>query len=319
MKAISVRGFGEPEVLKLEDRPDPTPGAGEVVVRLQAIGINPVEVYIRMGIYGQREFPYTPGSDGGGVVEAVGPGVTRFTVGQRVYTSGSKTGTYAQKALCDVAQVHPLPDNVSFAQGAAIGVPYATAHRALFGRARARAGDTVLVHGASGGVGVAAVQLAHHAGMTVIGTAGSEAGRRLVLEQGADHVLDHTRPGYLDEAMRLTDGRGVEVILEMLANVNLDRDLAVLARDGRVIVIGSRGNIEIDPRQTMKRDADIRGMTLFNVPPDELARIHASLFAGLRNGMLRPIIQTELPLADAARAHELVMQNNSHGKIVLVP
>ncbi len=319
MKAIRVHAFGEPEVMKLEEVPDPTPAAGEVVVRLAAIGVNPVETYIRKGIYGPRPFPFTPGSDGAGVVESVGAGVSRIRIGQRVYTAGAKGGTYAEKVLCDQAQVHPLPDNITFAQGAAIGIPYATAHRALFGRAQARPGETILVHGASGGVGTAAVQLAHHAGMVVIGTAGSERGRQLVLDQGADHVLDHTREGYLDEVMKLTDGHGVDVVLEMLANVNLGRDLTVLARNGRVIVIGSRGDAQLTPRETMRRDADIRGMTLMNATPEDLASIHAALIAGLRNGTLRPIIQAELPLADAAKAHELVMQGNSHGKIVLIP
>lgn len=319
MKAIRVHQFGEPDVMKLEDVPDPTPGEGQVVVELRAIGINPVETYIRKGIYGPRTFPFTPGSDGAGTIEAVGSGVTRFAVGQRVYVAGSRSGTYAQKAVCDQSQVHPLPDALSFAQGAAVGIPYATAYRALFIRGRAIAGETVLVHGASGAVGTAAVQLAHHAGLTVIGTAGSERGRQLVLDQGADHVLDHTREGYLDAIPNLTGGRGVDVILEMLANVNLGRDLAVLAKRGRVVVIGSRSNVEINPRDTMQRDADIRGMSLANADPAELASIHAALGAGLRNGTLRPILQTELPLSDAPRAHELVLEGNSHGKIVLLP
>lgn len=232
--------------------------------------------------------------------------------------AGSLTGTYAEKTLCTTEQVHPLPDHVTFQQGAAIGIPYATAYRALFHRAAARPGETVLVHGASGGVGIAAVQLAHHAGMTVIGTAGSKAGRQLVLDNGADYVLDHTEGGYLQKIPELTGG-GVDVILEMLANVNLARDLSVLNKHGRVIVIGSRGPIEIMPRDTMSRDADIRGMVLFNASPEDLASIHAALIAGLRNGTLKPVLQTEIPLAEAARAHHLVMENNSHGKIVLVP
>lgn len=319
MKAIRVHAFGEPEVMKLEEVPDPTPAAGEVVVRLHAVGVNPVETYIRKGIYGPREFPFTPGTDGGGVVEAVGEGVSRVSVGDRVYVAGSKTGTYAEKALCDEAHVHPLPDSCTFAQGAAIGIPYATAYRALFHRGEAKARETVLVHGASGGVGVAAVQMARYSGLQVIGTAGSEAGRKLVREQGADYVLDHTREGYLDEVMTITEGRGVDVILEMLANVNLAKDLTILAKRGRVVVIGSRGDVTITPRETMRRDADIRGMTLMNASPEDLANIHATLVMSLRNGSLKPVIQTELPLAEAPRAHHLVMEGNSHGKIVLIP
>ncbi|HEX2971045.1 MAG TPA: NADPH:quinone reductase, partial [Tepidisphaeraceae bacterium] len=204
-------------------------------------------------------------------------------------------------------------------QGAALGVPYTTAYRGLFQRGGAKAGETVLVHGASGGVGTAAVQFARAAGMMVIGTAGSEAGRKHVAEQGAHHVLDHSKPDYLKQVMVLTHGRGVDVILEMLANVNLAKDLEVLARHGRVVVIGSRGRIEIDPRETMGRDADIRGMAVFNASEQELRGIHMAIVAGLEAGTLRPIIGQKLPLADAARAHEEILQGGAHGKIILLP
>jgi NADPH2:quinone reductase len=212
-----------------------------------------------------------------------------------------------------------LPDNVSSAQGAALGVPYATAYRALFQRARALPGETVLVHGASGGVGLAAVQLAVAAGLCAFGTASSEAGRRLVGEQGAAHVLDHTDPGYADELLRLTAGRGVDVILEMAAHTNLGRDATLLAAGGRVVVIGSRGPIEVNPRDLMSRDAQILGMLLNLASPAEYAQIHAALHAGLLNGTLRPIIEKELPLTQAAQAHRDVMEHRASGKIVLVP
>jgi NADPH:quinone reductase len=319
MKAIRVHQFGGPDVLKLDDAPDPKPGPGQVVVGLRAAGVNPVDTYIRSGTYGPRDFPFTPGSDGAGVVESVGPGVKRLKPGDRVYLAGSATGTYAEKALSSESQVQPLPENVSFAQGAAVYVPYATAYRALFNRARAEPAETVLVHGASGGVGVAATQIAAARGMTVIGTAGTERGRRLVLEQGARHVLDHTATDYLDRLMDLTGGQGVDVILEMLANVNLANDLTVLARNGRVVVVGNRGTIEINPREAMKRDASILGMTLMNATERELAGIHAALVAGMRNGTLRPVVGREFRLADAAAAHEAVMAPGSYGKIVLTP
>lgn len=319
MKAIRIHQFGEPEVLKLEDVPDPEPAAGQVVVRVHAAGVNPVETYVRSGKYGPKDFPYTPGTDSGGVVEAVGAGVTRFKPGDRVYTGGSISGTYAEKTLCLEWQVHPLPKSVSFAQGAAMGVPYATAYRALLIRGKALPGETVLVHGASGGVGTAAVQLARAAGLEIFGTAGTEAGRKLVIEQGAHHVLDHHDPDYPKKIMDLTGGAGVNLILEMLANVNLGKDLTILSKFGRVVVIGSRGPVEINPRETMGRDADIRGMILWAGGEQELRSIHAALVAGLENGTLRPIIGKELPLAQASRAHEEVMKSGAHGKIVLVP
>lgn len=320
MKAIRVQEFGEPGVMRLEDVPDPTPGPGQVLVRVKAAGVNPVDTYIRSGAYAVKPpLPYTPGGDAAGVVEAVGAEVTGLQPGSRVYTSGTLSGAYAELALCEAAQLHPLPDNVSFAQGAGINVPYATAYRALMQRAHAVPGETVLVHGASGGVGTAAVQIARSQGMTVIGTGGTDRGRELAREQGAHHVLDHRAPDYLKQVQSLTNGRGVDVILEMLANVNLGHDLAALARGGRVVVIGSRGTVEINPRDAMARDAAILGMVLFNATPAELRSIHAGLAAGFENGSLRPVVGQELPLADASRAHEAVMQPGSYGKIVLVP
>jgi NADPH2:quinone reductase len=322
MKAIVVREFGSPEVMKLEDAPDPTPGPGQVLVRVQAIGVNPVETYIRAGTYARKpNLPYTPGTDLGGTVEAVGEGVSGFARGDRVYGNGVRGGhgAYAGLAVCEVAQVHPLPAHVSFPQGAAMGVPYGTAWRALFIRAQARAGETVLVHGASGGVGTAAVQIARSHGLRVIGTAGTDEGVALVREQGAHHVLHHREAGYLDQVLPITGGRGVDVVVEMLANVNLDRDLDLLAMRGRVVVIGNRGRIEIDPRKTMGKDGAILGMTLFNASPQELAEIHAGLGAGLENRALNPVIGKEMPLADAARAHVEIMEPGAHGKIVLIP
>jgi NADPH2:quinone reductase len=245
--------------------------------------------------------------------------VTRTCSGDRVYVAGSVTGTYAELAVCRESQVRPLPERVTFAQGAAVFTPYVTAFRALFQRARAVPGETVFVHGASGGVGTAAVQLARAAGLTVVGTGGTEEGRRLAAEQGAHHVLDHRAEGHLEELTRLTGGRGPEVILEMLANVNLNRDLGVVAKGGRVVVVGSRGAVEINPRLAMTRDAAVLGMTLFNASPDELASAHAAIGAGLENGTLRPVVGRELPLVEAARAHTQVLEPGAYGKIVLVP
>ena len=212
-----------------------------------------------------------------------------------------------------------MPANVSFAQGAAMGTPYATAYRGLLQRAVAEPGETVLVHGASGGVGTAAVQLARAHGLRVFGTAGSDEGLKLVRDQGAHEVFDHSAPEHFEQVMKATGGRGVDVIVEMLANVNLGEDLTILAKGGRVVIIGSRGRVEIDPRDTMQRDADVRGMILPNTPPTELANIHAALVAGLKNGTLRPVIGKEFPLADAAQAHRAVMEPGAMGKIVLVP
>jgi NADPH2:quinone reductase len=320
MKAIRVHEFGGPEVLRLEEVPTPRPGAGQVVVRMHAIGVNPVETYIRAGTYAYKPaLPYTPGNDGAGVVEQIGDSVTEFKPGDRVYTAGSISGTYAEFTLCKTEQVHPLPPNVSFAQGAAMGTPYATAYRGLFQRADAKPGETVLVHGASGGVGTAAVQLARARGLRVFGTAGSDEGLKLACEQGAHEVFDHRAPDQFEQIINATRGRGVDVIVELLANVNLGKDLTILAKGGRVAIIGSRGRVEIDPRDAMQRDVDLRGMVMPNTPPEDLASIHAALVAGLENRTLRPVVGKEFPLAEAAQAHRAVMEPRAFGKIVLVP
>lgn len=319
MKAIRVTAHGGPEVLKLEEAPRPNSAADQVLVRIQAVGVNPVDTYIRAGAYSISNLPYTPGFDGAGVVETAGSGVSRFKAGDRVYTSATVSGSYAEYAICNVQTVHPLPGNVSFAQGAALGIPYATAYRALFQKAHAQPGETVLVHGASGGVGTAAVQWARAAGLTVIGTSGSAEGQKLVKENGAHHVLDHRSENYTQELMQLTSNKGVDVILEMLANVNLGKDLSLLAKFGRVVVIGSRAKVEILPRDTMSRDASIIGMTLFNAPPADLQTIHAAIYAALENETLRPVIGKELPLSEAAQAHVAVLEPGAYGKIVLVP
>ena len=320
MKAIRVHEFGAPEVMRLEEIAEPAPGPGQVVVKLAAVGVNPVDAYIRSGQYRpDLKLPYTPGLDGAGVISAVGPEVKHRRAGDRVYVAWSLTGTYAEQVLCKEFQTHPLPEGTSFAQGAAIGVPYGAAFRALFQRGHALPGETALVHGASGGVGIAAVQLARAAGLTVIGTAGSDRGRELVLAQGAHHVLNHRDSGYLDQLKELTCGRGVDIILEMLANVNLGHDLKVLAKEGRVVVIGSRGTVEIDPRDAMGQETAILGMTLYNATEKELAGMHAAFAAGLVNHTLRPVVSRELPLAEAATAHHAVLESSTFGKIVLIP
>ena len=320
MKAIRVHEFGDPDVMRPEDLPGERPGPGQILVAIKAAGVNPVDAYIRSGMYAKKPaLPYTPGMDGAGVVEGVGEGVTKVSEGGRVYVAGSISGTYAQQALCAESQVHPLPKHVSFSQGAAMGVPYGVAYRALFHRAQARAGETVLIHGATGGVGMAAVQLARAAGMKVIGTAGTEKGLSLTLQQGAHHAVNHRDPDHLEQVRTLTGGRGVDVIVEVAAHINLGADLKILDYDGRVVVIGSRGTIEIDPRDAMTRDASILGVVLFNASERDLAGIHGALVAGLENRTLQPVIGEEIPLDQAPRAHRAVMEPHAFGKIVLIP
>jgi NADPH2:quinone reductase len=320
MKAIRVNEFGGPEKLKLEEVPDPKAGAGQVVVKIAAAGVNPAEVYIRSGTYPRKpQLPYTPGTDGAGTILSVGEGVTNLTVGQRVYTAGSLSGTYAAEALCEAWTVFPLPKNATFAQGASMHVPYGTAYRALFQKAHALPGETVLIQGASGGTGIAAVQLARARGLHVVGTASTERGRKLVADEGAHETLDHSAKDHFERALALTGGKGYDVIIEMLANVNLAKDLTILAMGGRVVVVGNRGTIEINPRDAMGRDGSILCMSLWNTSPSDLKSIHAALVAGLESKTLHPVIRHEIPLSEAPRAHEIIMEPGAYGKIVLVP
>jgi NADPH:quinone reductase len=319
MKAIRVHEFGGPEVLKLEEVPTPKPSAGQVLVRIHAAGVNPYETYMRAGTYPLKPpLPYTPGSDGAGVVEAVGEGVKKVRANDRVYTGRTASGSYAEYALALEEEVHSLPGKVDFKQGAGIWVPYGTAYHALYHQAKAHASGTVLVHGASGGVGIAAVQTGRAMGLKVLGTAGTPRGLEIAKREGTHAVFDHRKVGYQDEILQATGNRGVDIILEMLANVNLSHDTKLLANNGRIIVIGSRGELTINPRELMGRRASIRGFTLWGITPTEEADIHAGIFAGLENGTLRPVVGKELPLADASRAHKEILEPGSAGKIVLI-
>jgi len=319
MKTIVVREFGGPEVLRLEEAPEPQAGPGHILVDLKAIGVNPVDTYLRAGTYTRRpDLPWTPGTDAAGVVEAVTAG-SPFKPGDRVYTYGALNGVYAEKAVVEFTRAFPLPDSLSFEQGAAIGVPYATAHRALFLSGGARRGETVLIHGASGGVGVAAVQLALSAGLIVMGTAGGAEGVSFLKSLGVTYALDHRKPGYMDEILALTNAKGPTLIVEMLANANLSEDMRVAAQRGRIVIIGSRGLIAVDPRLTMVKDLTVRGMSLHNMTDAEREQVHADLAAGFASGALKPLIGAKFPLEQAAKAHAAILVPGARGKIVLLP
>ncbi|WP_163337411.1 NADPH:quinone reductase [Desulfopila sp. IMCC35008] len=316
MRVIEVSSFGDPEVMQIQDREIPAALPGTVVVRLHAIGVNPVETYIRAGTYPVLpDLPYIPGSNGAGIVHDIGEDVDLFRPGQRVYVA-ARSGTYAEYCCCAVRDIHPLPDNISFEEGAALGVPAATAYRALFMRGAGRKGEKVLIHGASGSVGLCAIQLGVAAGMEIVGTAGSDKGMRLVREHGAYPI---THNGHTIKQLHEAAPDGYDLILEMLANKNLETDLEVIAPRGRIVIIGSRGRIEIDPRATMGREVDIRGLALANSTPGELQQIHEGLSKALAAGSLKPVISETMRLEEAPRAHHKVMAPGNCGKIVLIP
>ena len=324
MKAIRAHTFGGPEVLQLDEIDEPVAGSGEIVIDVRAAGINPADTYMRNGTYAiVPELPYIPGGDAAGIVSAIGAGVEGFSLGDRVFVgtalSMDLTGCYAEKVKRKAGEVAALPEGTGFSEAAAFGVSYTTAHYALFARGGACAGETVFIHGASGSVGTSAIQLAKRAGLTVIGSGGTAKGLDLIRAEGADLAVDHTREGYLDEVATFTGGEGPALILEMLANVNLAADMDLAAKFGRIIVIGNRGEITINPRVAMMKELDIRGIALWNATPDQVAPMLDDILAGVAEGTLRPIIGREMPLAEAASAHVAVLEPGAFGKIVLIP
>ncbi len=324
MRAVRVHKFGGPEELKLEEVPDPVAGPGEILLKIEAIGINPLDTYIRSGVHAIcPPLPYTPGGDAAGTVILAGEGVIEFSAGDRVYMAaaagGHFDGAMAEMAAVATSEIFHLPENSSFAEGAALGVPYATAYYGLHLRGQAQPGQTVFIHGASGAVGSATVQMARALGLKVIGSAGSQKGCRLVLEQGAHHVLNHLGDGYLDELGSLTGGKGPDLIVEMLANVNLARDLDVVARYGRIVIVGNRGEITINPRTAMMKNVDVVGLALFNASDEQTQLIHAGLRAGLESGILKPVIGRTMALEEAVASHEAVLEPGAFGKIIVTP
>ena len=324
MKAIRAHSFGGPEVFQLDEIDDPVPGPNEVVIEMRAAGVNPADTYMRNGTYAiVPDLPYIPGGDAAGVVLAVGANVKNFVVGDHAVVgtamSMDLTGCYAERIKRPESEVLHLPENVTFAEAAAFGVSYTTAHYGLFERGGARAGETVFIHGASGSVGTSAIQLAKRAGLTVIGSGGTEKGLDLIRAEGADLAVNHTQDGYLDEVTAFTKGEGPKLVLEMLADVNLAADMDLVAKYGRIIIIGNRGDITITPRVAMMKELDIRGIALWNASQDQIAPLVEDILAGVAEGALRPIIGREMPLAEAAAAHVAVLEPGAYGKIVLVP
>ena len=318
MKAIRIHQFGPPEVMVLEDVPDPVPASEQIIIRVRAAGANPLDTHLRSGMkigdYAPA-LPWTPGNDAAGIVESIGADVTHLKVGDRVYAQ-PLSGSYAERALCRAKNVYPLPDNITFAEGTCINVPCRTAHYALFELGRAKAGDVVLVHGASGSVGNAAVQLAADAGLTVIGTAGTEEGVDLVRRLGAHHVYNRRHQDYLDHVRAVG---AVSVILEMAASANLNTDLGLIAPGGRIIVVGGAKPVTIDPVGIIGSGASIIGVRLSLIGEELNRSIHTALHEKLVQGRLKPVVDEEIPLAEAARAHHAVAQAGSLGKICLIP
>lgn len=323
MKAVQINEFGGPEVLKVVDIEEPSPNKDEVKVKLYAVGLNPSESYTISGNYAYNvpDLPYVPGGDGAGVIEEVGAGVENVKVGDRVYLSGfnaeRKTGTYAEKVVTDAKSVYPLPDGTTFNEGAALGIPVFTAYRALMQKANVRAGETVLIHGASGAVGSMAVQIAKSVGAIVIGTSSTKAGRSNILALGADYAIPHVTEENKDEIMALTDHKGPDIIIEFLADVNLETDSKIIANYGRIVIVGSRGTIEFTPRNLMTNDATITGMALTYPESKDVVEMHHGVTALVESGFLKPVIGRTFSLDEIQEAHEHLMGSSGDGRTIL--
>lgn len=325
MHAIVVEEFGGQENFQYKEIPEPVAAADQVLVKLEAIGVNPNESYVLSGNYNLYipELPFIPGFDGAGIVEAVGTEVTDFKPGDRVYLGTfrkpEQSGTYAEKIAVDTDLVYHLPEAASFETGAALGIPAYTAYYALFLRANLRAGETVLVHGATGGVGSLVVQMAKAIGATVIGTSSNEAGRQSILDMGADHAMAHLQADNLDELADLTAGKGPDVIIEFLANENLETDLNAVAKGGRITIIGARDSAEISPRLIFSKDLTINGVAGPNMTLADYHEVTAGIEALLRTGAVKAVIGDRVPLKEAKSVHDTLLTKSGNGKSILIP
>lgn len=324
MKAVQIKEFGGPEVLKTVELKEPFPNENEVKVKIYVTGLNPSEAYTITGTYGYNvpELPYVPGFDAAGVIEEIGQGVEDFEKGDRVFLSAfsakRNTGTYAEKVVIDAKSVFKLPDNISLKKGAGLGIPVFTAYKALFLKANIKAGEIILIHGASGAVGSVAVQMAKAIGAVVIGTSSTEEGRQTILDLGADFALDHITEENKEELLTITDGEGPNVIVEMLANANLETDMQIIRRHGRIIIVGSRDTIEVNPRNLMTNEAIVTGMTTTRPTEEEMKEMQHGVIALLKIGVIDPLIGNEFTLDEPVEAHKALMETSGNGRTVFI-
>ncbi|XP_052251393.1 zeta-crystallin-like isoform X2 [Dreissena polymorpha] len=312
MRAIRVANYGGPEVLQVDPKvPVPVPSDTQVLVEVKAAGVNPVDTYIRSGSFGTTgPLPYTPGADAAGIVSNVGAKVTKFKPGDKVYVVRTVSGGYAEFTVAEESNVGKLPSHLSFSQGAGLGIPCYSASRAFIkAKCKVKPGNTVLVHGASGAVGLACVQIGKAKGLTVLGTAGTKEGMDLVLKHGAAKAFNHKEQGYIDKVLEATNGTGPDIIIEMLASVNLATDLKIINKGGIIVVVGSRGNAEIAPGLLQFKESIVTGFALWNAPPEEWVEMHQVISEGLTKRWLVPSVQKEYKLEEASLAHEEIINN----------
>ncbi|WP_225824035.1 NADPH:quinone oxidoreductase family protein [Streptomyces naphthomycinicus] len=322
MRAMLVKQFGPPSALVFEEVPDLVPGTGQVVVEVGAVSVNFPDILVVEGTYQTLpERPFSPGKEAAGRVIAVGAGVDRVEVGRRVLAL-VEYGAYAEQLLVAEELVTVLPDAVSCEQAAAAGLVCTTAHFGLHRRARLRAGETVLVTGAGGGVGSAGVQLAKAAGARVIALAQDAAKGDLARAQGADLVLTSTPRTLRDDLLAATDGRGVDVVLEMLGGDYLTQIIRATAWEGRIVVVGfaSGGQNPIKPGHLLVKNISVVGLQSSDYrerDPELMRATTAEILGLLADGRLDAAIDTTFPLARAAEALGYVKDGRARGKVVL--
>jgi NADPH2:quinone reductase len=321
MKAMRAHQFGGPEQLRLEDAPDPKAESGQLLIRVRAAGINPTDIMRLSGRFPQPfTLPYTPGIDVAGEVETVGAGVTGFKKGDKV-VGWAVSGGYAEKTCLVAGEAALLPAPLSFAEGAAIPIPFYTAYHALHGKARLGSGETVLVSAGAGGVGVAAIQLAKAAGARVITTVGSEEKAERVRELGADVTINYRTQDFAAEVERHTDGRGAEVIIESVAADNLAKDFTAVAAGGRIVLIGTgtgkSPEATFNVSTALRKEAAVYPMVVFNARAliPEMAAALTRLFT---EGKLRAVVSKTYPLPEAGQAMNDLLAGKVIGKLVLV-
>ena len=320
MKAMRVTKAGDPNVLQLEDIPQPKPGPGEALVRVHVAGVNFADTYMRGGKV-PAPVPFTSGIEGAGVVEAVGEGITDVKPGDRVAYAGRTLGSYAEYDVVKTSLLAPLPPQVSFEDGAAIILQGLTAHYLLHEFYRIKRGSNVLVHAAAGGMGLLLTQWLKHMGAVAFGTVSSEEKAKLAREAGADHVIIYTKQDFAEEVKKLTGGKGVDYIIDGVAKTTFTKNLDALAYRGWATVFGmSSGPADsVAPNSLMTKSLTISGGALFNylTSRDELLMRANAVFAGLREGWLKLHIGGVFPLAQASEAHHRLESRASTGKFIL--
>jgi NADPH:quinone reductase len=321
MKAIIFDKLGGPEVMHLGDLPKPEAKPGTVLIKVRAAGINFADTLFRQGQYVMEpKLPDTPGLEGAGEIEAAGDGVQGFKPGMRVAFLGSKS--YAEYALAPATQVIPLPSGVSFEEGAAFPVQVLTAWHMLHTAHHTTPGQTVLVHSAAGGVGIVAVQIAKAAGARVIGTVSSESKATLAKEYGADEVINYSSGDFAAEALRMTGGRGIDLVLDAVGST-IDQGLACLAPFGHLILYGRSGGVPqpLNLFRLFPKSQKVSGFILYTAQavPEVMRRGIDESFKLIEQKKLRLLVGRSFPLAQAADAHRFMESRGSVGKLVLIP